>query len=243
MRLSNLMVLAALLVPSLARAESISVAVAANFTQAAEKLAPLFKAETGHDIRFSFGSTGQLYAQITQGAPFQVFLAADAERPQRIVTEGLGVAGSLFTYALGALALHSATTDVSDGEAVLRAGGFDKLAIADPVSAPYGQGAVETLKQLGLFEAVQPKLVTGENIGQTLQFVQSGSAELGFVAASQVLDRAGVWLVPQDLYSPIRQDAVLLKEGENSAAARLFMDFLASEEARAVIRTSGYGVE
>ncbi|WP_108398009.1 molybdate ABC transporter substrate-binding protein [Devosia submarina] len=242
-RLSILMMLAALLVPSLARAETISVAVAANFTQTAEDLAQLFKAESGHDIRLSFGSTGQLYAQITQGAPFQVFLAADDERPARLVVEGWGVEGTLFTYALGALALYGASSDVSNGEAVLRAGEFRKLAIADPISAPYGQAAVETLQQLGLLEAVEPKLVTGENIGQTLQFVESGSAELGFVAASQIVGKTGIWRVPEQFHAPIRQDAVLLLEGESSTAARLFLEFLRSDKARAVIRASGYGVD
>ncbi len=243
MRLSILVLLAALLLPPLARAETVSVAVAANFTQTAEQLAPLFKAETGHDLRLSFGSTGQLYAQITQGAPFQVFLAADAERPGRIVAEGLGVEGSVFTYALGALALHGATSDVSEGEAVLRAGKFHKLAIADPLSAPYGRAALETLERLGLLEAIEPKLVTGENIGQTLQFVETGSAELGFVAASQVMGKEGIWMVPQSYYAPIRQDAVLLKTAENDEPARLFMRFLRSDGARAVIAASGYGLE
>lgn len=243
MRFPILVVLAALLLPAASRADTVNVAVAANFTLTAEQLAPLFKAETGHDLRLSFGSTGQLYAQITQGAPFEVFLAADAERPGRIVAEGLGVEGSVFTYALGALALYSAIYDVSDGEAVLRAGRFDKLAIADPVSAPYGRAALETLERLELLEVVEPKLVTGENIGQTLQFVESGSAELGFVAASQVMGKPGIWMVPQSYYTPIRQDAVLLKIGESHEAAQLFMQFLRSEGARAVIVASGYRLE
>jgi molybdate transport system substrate-binding protein len=242
MRLSILLVLAALL-PSAARAETISVAVAANFTGVAEQLAPLFKAETGHEVSYSFGSTGQLYAQITQGAPFQVFLAADAQRPSLAVSEGLGVAGTVFTYALGSLALYGATMDVGDGEAVLHAGDFDKLAIADPMAAPYGQAALETLERLAVLEPIEPKLVTGENIGQTLQFVESGSAELGFVAASQVLGKPGIWLVPQEYYTLIRQDAVLLRTGENSGAAQAFMDFLQGETARAVIEASGYGLE
>ncbi len=242
MRLSILLVLAAML-PSVAKAETISVAVAANFTSTAELLAPLFKAETGHEVSYSFGSTGQLFAQITQGAPFQVFLSADAQRPAMIISEGLGVEGTSFTYALGALALYSTSMDVSGGEAVLRAGMFDKLAIADPVSAPYGQAALETLEQLDLLGEIEPKLVTGENIAQTLQFVESGSAELGFVAASQVLGKAGVWPVPQGYYTPIRQDAVLLKTGEDSEAAKSFVEFLRSETARAVIEASGYRVE
>ncbi|WP_210246794.1 molybdate ABC transporter substrate-binding protein [Devosia ginsengisoli] len=235
--------LAGLLLSTAAHAESVSVAVAANFTKVAEELAPLFKVETGHDVSYSFGATGQLYTQITQGAPFEVFLAADDVRPTLAVTEGFGVEGSVFTYAVGALALYGASIDVTDGKAVLEAGAFDKLAIADPATAPYGQAATETIAALGLTEAITPKLVTGENISQTLQFVESGNAELGFVAASQVVGKSGVWIVPSDLFEPIRQDAVLLKTGEANPAATAFVDFLKSEQAIAVIEAAGYVVE
>lgn len=232
--------LASLLVPGAAQAETISVAVAANFTAVAEQLAPLFEAATGDEVVYSFGATGQLYAQISQGAPYAVLLAADSDRPRRAVAEGYGVAGTQFTYATGALALYSTTLDLSDGAAVLAGGDFDHLAIADPQSAPYGRAAVETLAALGLTAAMSPKLVTGQSITQTLQFVDSGNAELGFVAAAQVVGRQGVWLVPADLHNPIVQDAVLLTPGEHSVAAKAFLDFLKSDAAANVIRAAGY---
>lgn len=235
--------LAGLMLTTSAQAETVSVAVAANFTKVAEELAPLFKAETGHDVSYSFGATGQLYTQITQGAPFEVFLSADDVRPAQAVSEGLGVDGSVFTYAIGALALYSTSLDLSDGKAVLEAGDFDKIAIADPATAPYGRAATETIEALGLTVAIAPKLVTGENITQTLQFTESGNAELGFVAASQVVGKTSVWLVPADLYQPIRQDAVLLKTGEANPAATAFVDFLRSEKAVKVIEAAGYVVE
>ena len=236
------MVLVALLMTP-AHGDSVSVAVAANFTKVAEEMAPLFTAETGHEVIYSFGATGQLYNQITQGAPFEIFLSADDMRPAQAVSEGLGVEGTVFTYAIGALALYSTSIDLADGRAVLEAGGFDKVAIADPATAPYGRAAQEAIDALGLTEAIAPKLVTGENISQTLQFTESGNAELGFIAASQVVGKSGVWIVPADLYEPIRQDAVLLKTGEANPAATAFIDFLKSENAVAVIEASGYVVE
>ena len=224
-------------------AETVNVAVAANFTKVAEELAPLFKAATGHDVTYSFGATGALYTQITQAAPFEVFLSADDKRPAQAVTDGFGVDGTVFTYAIGALALYSTSLDLTDGEAVLEAGDFDKIAIADPATAPYGRAAEEAIEALGLTAAITPKLVTGENITQALQFTESGNAELGFVAASQVIGKSSVRLVPTDLYQPIRQDAVLLKTGEANPAATAFIDFLKSDEAVAVIEASGYVVE
>lgn len=225
------------------QAETVHVAVAGNFTAVAEQLAPLFKAQTGHEAVYSFGATGQLYAQIGQGAPFEVLLAADGDRPAIAVTEGLAVEGTVFTYAIGALALYSTSLALDDGEAVLRANGFDKLAIADPEVAPYGRAAVETLAALDLTEVITPRLVTGESISQTLQFVESGNAELGFVAASQVSGKTGVWLVPAELYAPIRQDAVLLKTGQANPAAAAFLQFLRSDAALDVIEAAGYRVE
>lgn len=225
------------------RAETVNVAVAANFTAVAEELAALFKAETGHDAVLSFGATGQLYAQITQGAPFGVFLAADDVRPAQAVAEGHGVEGSVFTYAIGQLALFSTSIDVSDGEAVLRAGDYEKIAIADPAAAPYGAAAIEALTALDLLAATEPKFVTGANISQTLQFVDTGNAELGFVAASQVAGRDGVWIVPADLHAPIRQDAVLLKSASDNPAATAFIDFLKSDAAVTRIEAAGYFVE
>jgi molybdate transport system substrate-binding protein len=226
-----------------AHAETASVAVAANFTAAAEQLAEAFKAQTGDQVTLSFGASGGLYTQISQGAPFDVFLSADAARPARAVADGFGIDGSVFTYALGALALYSTSLDVADGEAVLAEGAFSKLAIADPQTAPYGQAAIETLSRLNLLDAVAPKFVTGENVSQALQFVQSGNAELGLVAASQVIGKDHVWIVPGELHEPIRQDAVLLKSGAANKAAVGFLDFLRSDAAAAVIEEAGYSVQ
>jgi molybdate transport system substrate-binding protein len=235
-------VLALMLGAGVARAESVNVAVAANFTAVAEELAGLFKAETGHEAVLSFGSTGQLYTQITQGAPFGVFLAADDTRPAKAVADGLGVEGSVFTYAVGQLALYSASLDLADGEAAL-GGPFEKLAIADPAAAPYGAAAVEAMTALGIYETVKPRLVTGANISQTLQFVDTGNAELGFVAASQVVGKPHVWLVPAALHEPIRQDAVLLKTASGNPAATAFLAFLRSPAAVARIEAAGYAVD
>lgn len=222
-------------------ADQVNVAVAANFTAVAEELTDLFEAESGHEVVLSFGATGQLYTQITQAAPFEVFLAADIARPRRAIDEGFGVEGSFFVYAEGRLALYGPGRDLVDGEGALK-GKFNKLSIADPAAAPYGAAAVETLKALGLFEALEPKLVQGENILQTLQFVESGNAELGFVAASQVLGKGDQWLVPAELHEPIAQGAVLLKEGEGNPAAVAFIDFIRSGAAVAVIEAAGYSM-
>ena len=225
-----------------ASAAEVSAAVAANFTRPAEELAAAFTAKTGDNVVFSFGATGGLYTQISQGAPFEVFLAADDKRPALAVSEGLGVSGTVFTYAVGKLALYSPTLDLTDGAAVLAGGNFQHLAIADPATAPYGAAAMEVIDKLGLAAALAPKQVTGENISQTLQFVESGNAELGFVALSQVAGKsaAQVWLVPAEDYAPIRQDAVLLKAGEANPAARAFLDFLKGDEARVIIEAYGY---
>jgi molybdate transport system substrate-binding protein len=228
-----------------AAAATVNVAVASNFSAVAEELAKAFKARTGDDLKLSFGATGGLYAQIVQAAPFEVFLSADDKRPQKAVEDGLGVDGTVFTYAIGKLVLYGAGTDLVAGEPALTAGNFQKLAIADPEAAPYGAAAVETLKALELYDAVVPKLVTGENISQTLQFIESGNAELGFVALSQVIGKSGgsQWLVPTDLYTPIRQDAVLLKTGEQNPAALAFLDYLKSDNAVAIIKKAGYETE
>jgi molybdate transport system substrate-binding protein len=217
------------------------VAIAANFAAVAEELETLFEAKGEHQLELSFGATGQLYAQITQAAPFSVFLAADTERPEKAVAEGFAVDGSFFVYAEGRLALFGPGRDLSDGEAAL-VGDYTRLAIADPDAAPYGKAAMEAMTALGLHDAIEPKLVMGENISQTLQFIESGNAELGFVAASQVLGKADQWLVPAELHTPIAQGAVLLKEGEDNAAAVAFLEFLKSDEAVAVIEAAGYAV-
>lgn len=223
-------------------AAEVKVAVAANFAAAAEELAVAFKTATGDDLVLSTGATGALYTQISQGAPFEVFLAADDERPQQAVDEGLAVAGTIFTYARGTLVLYSPSLDLGSGIKLLQSGAFAHLAVADPETAPYGAAAEYALRALGIYDALQPRLVVGESIAQTLLFVESGSAELGFVALSQVLGQpeARRWPVPEGLYRPIEQDAVLLKSGERNLAALAFLTFLQGEEARAIIERHGY---
>lgn len=227
-----------------ATAGTVSVAVAANFTEPAEEIARAFARETGHEARLSFGATGGLYAQITQGAPFAILLAADADRPALAVESGFGIAGTVFTYAIGRLAAYSPTLDVSDGVATLSAGNFSHVAIADPETAPYGAAALEALAALGLADRLAPKLVVGQSVAQALQFVESGNAEIGMVAASQVLgvQPSQAWLVPSELHAPIRQDAVLLKPGDGDPAAESFLGFLGSETARKIIESYGYDV-
>ncbi len=243
MRLPALVLTAGLVATSVASAE-INVAVAANFTSPAQELAAAFKAGTGHDVLLSFGATGALYAQIIQGAPFVAFLAADDKRPAQAVTDGQGVAGSVFTYAVGTLALYSPSIEMTDGEAVLKAGNFEHIAIASPATSPYGAAAIEVMSGLGVAETLRPKQVVGENVTQSLQFIETGNAELGFVALSQVVDKPGtqVWRVPGDLHTPIRQDAVLLKPGENDPVAIAFLASLRSDAARAIIESYGYDV-
>jgi len=228
-----------------ALADETQVAVAANFTEPAKAIAAAFKAATGHTATLSFGSSGQFYAQISHGAPFQVFLSADAERPQQAEREGFGVAGSRFTYALGVLVLFSKTPGLVDGKgAVLGKNNFDKLAIADPKAAPYGAAAVETMEKLKVYDAIRPKIVTGSNIAQAYQFVDTGAAELGFVAGSQVINAPGGsrWIVPEADHAPIDQQAILLSTGKDSAAAKAFLAFLKGPQAAAIIRKYGYGV-
>lgn len=222
-----------------------NVAVAANFTDAAKEVAAAFKQKTGHEVVLSFGSSGQLYLQITQDAPFQILLSADDRRPKQLVNVGLGVAGSLFTYAIGKLVLWSKTPNLVKGAETLKMGAFSKLSIANPTAAPYGVAAVETLKALKIYEALQPKIVQGESIAQAFQFIDTGNAELGFIALSQLAGNTSGsrWLVPQELYAPIRQDAVLLKKGASNEAATGFVTFLRGAETRAIIEKYGYAVD
>src|SRR5215469_950193 len=221
-----------------------NVAVAANFTDAVKEIAAAFKQKTGHEAVLSFGSSGSLYTQITQDAPFQIMLSADTERPKKLVDDGLGVADSRFTYAIGKLVLWSKNPDLVKGDGTLKNATFAKLSICDPVAAPYGAAAVETMKSLKLYDTLQPKLVQGANISQAFQFVDTGNAEVGFVAASQLIDRGGSrWVVPQNLYEPIRQDAVLLKKGAGNEAAVAFMKFLKGPEAHAIIEKYGYAFD
>jgi molybdate transport system substrate-binding protein len=228
-----------------AQADSVSAAVAANFAKVATDIAAKFKAKTGNDVVLSFGATGALYTQITQAAPFDVFLSADDKRTKTAIKDGFGVDGTEFTYALGKLVLYSPTIDVSKGDEVLRANGFQHIAVADPNAAPYGAAGMAVLESLGLTAAVTPKIVSGENIMQTQQFVASGSAELGFVALSQVVGKPAtqMWMPPQEDYAPIKQNAVLLKHGADNQAAKDFLDYLKSDEAVAVIKAAGYTLE
>lgn len=225
------------------RTAEVRVAVATNFAEVQTELAHRFEERTGVRIRASTGASGQLYAQIVNGAPFDVFLSADAERPARLEREGWAVPGTRFTYAEGRLALYGPGLDsVRAGGADLREGGFTRLAIANPRTAPYGVAAEQVLSRLGVDAEARSRVVQGENIGQTYQFVRSGAAELGFVALSQVLDepRHRYWVVPADHHDPIAQDAVLLREGAGNPAAREYLAFLRSGEAREVIEAAGY---
>jgi molybdate transport system substrate-binding protein len=240
--------LSAVLAHGLAGGAEVSVAVASNFTVPMRKLAAAFEQASGHKARLSFGSTGRFYAQVRNGAPFQVLLAADDETPARLEKEGLAVAGSRFTYATGRLVLWSASPGVVDerGE-VLKKPGAGKLAIADPRLAPYGAAALETMRRLGVAQALQPRIVQGENISQAYQFVLTGNAQMGFVALSQVMldgriATGSAWRVPAGLHAPIRQDAVVLNAGKDNPAAAALVAFLRSDAARAVIRAHGYEI-
>jgi molybdate transport system substrate-binding protein len=219
------------------------VAVAANFTAPAKEIAAAFARATGHRAILSFGSSGAFYAQIAQGAPFEIFLSADADRPKQAEKDGLGVPGSRFTYAIGRLVLYSARPGLVDGKgAVLRRGDFAHLPIADPVAAPYGAAAIQTMTKLGLYPALAPRIVRGNSIAQAYEFVAAGAAELGFVALSQVIAVPGGsrWLVPATLHAPIDQQAILLRTGDRNPAAASFLQFLRSREAVAIIRRYGY---
>lgn len=229
-----------------AQAGEVSVAVAANFAATLEKLAKVFEVESGHKVLISSGSTGKLYAQIKSGAPFDIMLAADSERPQRMESENLAVAGSRFTYATGRLVLWSIQSDKVDKEGkVLSIGTYRHIAIGNPKTAPYGTAARQVLEKLGLWEKIQPRLVQGEDIGQAFQFVVTGNAELGFVSLAQVKSAeskypGSYWLVPDTFYQPITQQAVLLERGRNNSAAIAFLGFLKGKPARAVIESFGY---
>lgn len=240
--LAAALVAIAILGPSAARAGKAHIAVAANFTEPAKEIGAAFKAATGHEAVLSFGSSGQFYTQIRQEAPFEAFLSADDERPRKLVEEGLAIAGSRFTYAVGKLVLWSRDPGLVKGEETLRAARFDKLSICNPVAAPYGAAAVETMKSLSLYDALKPKFVEGANISQAFQFVATGNAEIGFVALSQVANDAkgSRWVVPQELYSPILQDATLLRKGADNPAAIAFLAFLRGPQARAIIIRYGY---
>jgi len=226
----------------------VQVAVAANFTAPMQKIAAEFEKDTGHKALLAFGATGKFYAQIKNGAPFAVFLAADEKTPATLESEGDAVPGSRFTYAIGTLVLWSAKPGfVDDQGAVLKKGEFQHLVIANPKTAPYGAEAIKVLTRLSLLDAIQPKLVTGENISQAYQFIVTGNAELGFVALSQVmfdgkLSSGSAWIVPADLHDPIRQDAVILAKGKDQPAAKALVEYLKGKKATAIIQSYGYNL-
>lgn len=228
------------------RAEEITIAVAANFTTTARQLAAMFEQQTAHTVRLAFGATGAQYAQILQGAPFDAFFAADARTPELLESKHRIIPGSRFTYAQGRLVLWSRDADLIDAEGdILTRGKFNHLAIANPKTAPYGLAAQQTLEALGYFTQLEPRLVRGENIGQAYQFVYSGAAELGFVAYAQIINTkpdsiaGSYWIVPQHLYTPINQQAVLLT---GKKAAREFLALVKSDAGANIIRTHGYDI-
>lgn len=233
---------------STSHATEVNLAVAANFSAPVKLIAEEFKNDTGHKATISLGSTGKFYSQIKNGAPFEVFLSADDTTPARLVDEGHAVSSSRFTYAVGALALWSKNPSlIQNNPDALTKPGFNRLAIANPKLAPYGQAAMETLAALKLQDKLKGKLVEGENIGQTYQFVSTGNADAGFVALSQIqsngkITEGSAWLVPQSLYKPILQDAVLLNTGKSNPAAQAFMDYLKSDKAKKIILNSGYSL-
>lgn len=236
----------ALVVAHGAHAAEVQVAVAANFTAPMQKIAALFEQDTGHKAVLSFGATGKFYAQIANGAPFGVLLAADDTTPEKIGKEGLGIGATRFTYAIGQLVLWSKQPGYVDAEGkVLAKSDWKHIAIANPKLAPYGLAAMQTLDKLGLTAQVQPRVVTGENIGQTYQFAASGNAPLGFVALSQVMEdgklrEGSAWVVPAGMHEPIRQDAIVLKPGQGNEAAAALMQYLRGDKARAIIKSYGY---
>ncbi len=229
-------------------AAEVTVAVSSNFLHPFKQLAPAFERESGHRVLTVSGSTGKLYAQILHGAPFDVFLAADSARPRLLEKDGQAVAGTRFTYVRGKIVLWSADPKRigTDGKNILHRRNFRHLALANPKTAPYGKAAVTALQRLNLWESLSPMIVRGENIGQTFQFVATGNAEIGLVALSQVMDprlniKGSQWRVPEDLYDPIDQDAVLLTRGQSNPAARALLRFLQSDRARHIIQLYGYG--
>lgn len=239
---------AATLLATFSHAAETNIAVAANFTAPMKVIAADFENATGHKVLLSFGATGKFYAQIKNGAPFEILLAADQETPVKLEKENDAVQGSRFTYAIGKLVLWSAKPDfVDDKGEVLKKGNFEHIAIASPKLAPYGAAAVEVMEKLGLLSTLQPKFVQGENIAQAHQFVFTRNAELGFVALSQVYEDGKVksgsaWFVPSSLHAPIRQDAVVLMKGKDNPAAKALIEYLKTEKARTVIKSFGYAL-
>lgn len=231
------------------RAEEALVAVAANFSAPMQQIAASFQKDTGHQLRMSFGATGGIYAQIKNGGPFDVFLSADQITPQKLEAEGLGVTSTRFNYATGQLVLWSKQDGLVDDKGqVLRGKNIQRIALANPKLAPYGVAAWETMTALGLLEELKSKMVQGDNIAQTYQFVSTQNAQVGFVALSQVyangqLTSGSAWIVPPHLYNPIRQDVILLKTGKDNSAAKALLIYLKGEKAKAVMKSYGYLTE
>lgn len=229
-----------------AHADEVQVAVAANFTAPIQAIAADFEKDTGHKLVAAYGATGQFYTQIKNGAPFEVFLSADDTTPEKLEKEGDTVKGSRFTYAIGTLALWSAKEGYVDGKGeVLKKNEYQHLSIANPKAAPYGLAATQVLEKLKLTEATKAKIVEGQNITQAYQFVSTGNAELGFVALSQIykdgkVTSGSAWIVPANMHDPIKQDAVILNKGKDSAAAKALVDYLKGPKAAAVIKSYGY---
>lgn len=228
------------------QADEVQVAVAANFTAPIQAIASDFEKDTGHKLIAAYGATGQFYTQIKNGAPFEVFLAADDSTPEKLEKEGDIVPGSRFTYAIGTLALWSAKDGyVDDAGKVLEKNQFKHLSIANPKAAPYGLAATQVLAKLGLTDKVKDKIVEGQNITQAYQFVSTGNAELGFVALSQIfkdgkVSHGSAWIIPESMHDPIKQDAVILKKGENNPAAKALTEYLKGPKAEAIIKSYGY---
>lgn len=234
---------------SSAGAAEVNVAVAANFTAPMKDIAAIYEKDTGNKVLASFGATGAFYAQIKNGAPYQVLFAADAKTPKKIEDEGLGVKGSAKPYAYGKLVLWSAAPNfVKENKDFILDASVQKIAVANPKLAPYGEAAYQTMQKWGNLEKAEPKFVTGDNIGKTFQYVSTSNAQVGFVALSQVfkdgkMTSGSGWIIPSDMYSPIRQDSVVLNPGKDNKAVAEFMKFMAtSPKVRKVIESYGYGL-
>jgi molybdate transport system substrate-binding protein len=246
MRKSSILVILLAAYATILRAEEAVIAVAANFSAPMQQIASLFQKDTGHTMKLSFGATGAIYAQIKNGAPFDVFLSADQSTAQKLALEGLAVPNSRFTYATGQLALWSKQKDLVDGNGqILKSNSIQRIAVANPKLAPYGAAALETITRLGLLNELQPKLVQGDNISQTYQFVFTQNAPIGFVASSQIyandaITSGSAWIVPSHLYKPIAQDAILLRKGSDNAAAKALLLYLKGDKARQIIKSYGY---